>query len=328
MESNKRVQIVMGTANFGDPTSFWGQSDSNLLEAFDLLKKHGHNKLDCAQAYNGSESKLGALEAGITHGFLIDTKWRGGWAREKDANSTAGIVSAAKASLDRLKVPQVDIFYLHAPVYNTPIEETLAGVNAAYRAGNFRRFGVSNFPPEDVQQVYNVCKEKNYVLPTVYQGNYSAIARSSEERLLPLLRKLSIAFLAYSPIAGGFLTKDRAQIGSGETRFSPNQMYGLYHKMYVKDVLLDGLEDWERIATDEGISKAELAYRWVVYSSSLSAEEGDGIVIGASRLAQLEETLLFCDKGPLSQKAVEGINELWQKVKHEAPVDNYQSAKQ
>nr|GFD59379.1 hypothetical protein [Tanacetum cinerariifolium] len=83
-------------------------------------------------------------------------------------------------------------------VYDTPLEETLSGVSAAHEAGMFRRFGLSNYPPADVQKMYDVCKANNFVTPSVYQGNYSAVARGQEERLLPLLRKLGIASYAYS----------------------------------------------------------------------------------------------------------------------------------
>ncbi|KAL2673778.1 hypothetical protein Neosp_012222 [[Neocosmospora] mangrovei] len=322
-----RPNIVLGTAHLADPETFWGESDEHVLEAFSILKKHGHSKLDSAIAYAGSEDKLGSLEAGIAHGLTIDTKWRGGWAIDEDDNSATGMLAVAEQSLQRLRVPQIDIFYIHAPSYKTPLEETLAGVDAAHQAGIFKRFGLSNYPPKDVQRVYDICKENNYVLPSVYQGNYSAITRKIEEDLFPVLRKLGMAFYAYSPIAGGFLAKSAAQIRAGGTRFSPDQMHGLYHMMYVKDELMEALDDWEGIAEREGASRAELAYRWIVYHSELRGKYGDGVVVGASRPSQLEETLSFCDKGPLTNAAVEGIQAIWDKVKDYAPVDNYQAVR-
>ncbi|KAJ0357250.1 hypothetical protein COL154_010293 [Colletotrichum chrysophilum] len=146
-----------------------------------------------------------------------------------------------------------------------------------------------------------------------------------EADLFPVLRKLGISFVAYSPIAGGFLTKTREQIESGGTRFSPDQMFGIYHKLYVKDSYLSALEEWGKIAEEEQISKAELAYRWVVYHSILRKQYGDGIVFGSSSLSQMEETLLACNRGPFSEKAVEAIEQIWEKVKDEAGVDNYQT---
>ncbi|KAJ7770056.1 NADP-dependent oxidoreductase domain-containing protein [Mycena metata] len=86
--------------------------------------------------------------------------------------------------------------------------EGFNGINTAYTAGRFRRFGLSNFTPADVQRVYNMCNEKGYPLPTVYQGTYSAVARKPEAELIPLLRKLRIALYIYSPISGGLVDLD------------------------------------------------------------------------------------------------------------------------
>ncbi len=106
---------------------------------------------------------------------------------------------------------QVDIFYIHMPDGKTPISETLAGVDEVYKLGLFRRFGLSNYQADDVQAVYDHCAEKGYVLPSVYQGSYSPITRYQETELFPTLRKLGIAFYAYSPSASGFLGKTVAQ---------------------------------------------------------------------------------------------------------------------
>lgn len=88
--------------------------------------------------------------------------------------------------------------YIHAPDHETPLEETLAAVDAVFRSGFFKRFGLSNYQAKDVEAVYNHAKEKGYVLPTVYQGNYSAVARKQETLLFPTLRKLGIAFVRFT----------------------------------------------------------------------------------------------------------------------------------
>lgn len=61
---------------------------------------------------------------------------------------------------------------MHLPETRTTLEDYLAGINALYEAGAFRRFGLSNYDPQDVEEVIRVCKEHNYVLPTVYQGQH------------------------------------------------------------------------------------------------------------------------------------------------------------
>ena len=99
----------------------------------------------------------------------------------------------------------------------------------------------------------------------------------------------------------------------------------MYHGMYAKPTLLEALAEWEEIAKEEGVPKAELAYRWVAHNSPLDSKYGDGIIVGASSFEQLEQTLASCNQGPLSDKAVKRIDEVWKKIEHEAPLDNYHS---
>lgn len=193
-----------------------------------------------------------------------------------------------------------------------------------HKSGFFKRFGLSNYKAEDVEKVYSHCKEKGYVLPSVYQGNYSAVARKQETVLFPTLRKLGMSFYAYSPLAGGFLTKTKEQIQEGAGRFNKDTPIGsMYAGMYAKPAYLEALAKWDAIAKDEGCSKADLAYRWMRYNSPLKKEQGDAIIVGASRLEQLKETLDSINGGPLSDKAVKAIDDVWKTIEHEAPLDNY-----
>ena len=196
-------------------------------------------------------------------------------------------------------------------------------MNDVYKTGVFKRFGLSNYSANDTQKVYDICKKNGYVLPTVYQGNYSPVARRQETELFPTLRKLGIAFYAYSPLAGGFLTKTPQQVQDGAGRFDLETFGGLYRALYMKPSYLEALAKWEAIAKEEGVARAELAYRWVRYNSPLKKEHGDAIIIGASTVEQLEQTLVGIEKGPLSKKAVEAIDQVWEEVKHEAPLDNF-----
>ncbi|KAJ4293358.1 hypothetical protein N0V90_008640 [Kalmusia sp. IMI 367209] len=288
-------------------------------EALDILLKSGVTVIDSARLYQGSEEAIGKHEA--RKNFTIDTKIVGGFG---PGNATKdGVVRDVKDSLKRLHVDQVDILYIHAPDDTVPIEETLEGINEAYKKGWFKRFGLSNFTPAQVQAAYDIAKEKGYVLPSVYQGNYSPVARHLETILFPLLRKLNFAFYAYSPLAGGFLTKTPADLDAGAGRFNPRAIGGMYTKLYDKPSLRAALGEWNAIAEAEGVSKAELAYRWVGYNSALKAELGDAVIFGASKISQTEPTISGLKKGGLSQSAVERIDKIWESVKADAPVDNF-----
>ena len=98
-------------------------------------------------------------------------------------------------------------------------------------------------------------------------------------------------------------------------------MGGMYVSLYGKESLYKALEHWGEIAEKEGVSKAAVAYRWVVWHAGLDGERGDKVVIGARDVGQLEETLRAVEDGPLSERAVGRIEEIWEMVRGEAPTD-------
>lgn len=109
-------------------------------------------------------------------------------------------------------------------------------------------------------------------------------------------------------------------------RFGANSAVGdMYTSMYGKESLYKALDEWGQIAKDAGVSKAALAYRWITYHSALKATNGDAIIVGASKPAQLEETLTAVEAGPLDAKIAERASAIWKTVEHEAPLDNYHS---
>lgn len=119
------------------------------------------------------------------------------------------------------------------------------------------------------------------------------------------------------------MTKKKQDIVDGKGRFNPEMLGGLYNKLYNRPAYLEALEQWEQVAKEEGIGAAELAYRWVTFNSPLKKENGDAIIFGASRMEQVKETLGYIKAGSLSEKALKGIDEVWKKIEHEAPLDNF-----
>lgn len=201
--------------------------------------------------------------------------------------------------------------------------DTLAGIQAVFEAGMFERFGLSNYHAHEVEAVYNHCKEKDYVLPSVYQGNYNPVARKQEQLLFPTLRKLGMSFYAYSPLAGGFLTKTKSQVEEGAGRFDPSTPIGkMYSGMYSRPDLLESLAQWEAAAEAEGCSRADLAYRWVRFNSPLKPELGDCMIVGARNVNQLKQTLQGVNAGPLKEETLKRIDGIWDLVKDSAPLDN------
>ncbi|KAL4876693.1 NADP-dependent oxidoreductase domain-containing protein [Aspergillus karnatakaensis] len=318
--------LIFGGACWSTPSDFGGTEHQQA--ALTLLHASGVTTIDTAVIYGSNESILGDLNAAATH--TIDTKFPGGFGSEPATKDN--IVASALASLERTKAGQFDVYYIHAPDRDVSLEVQLEGVNELYQSGKIWRFGLSNFLPDEVEAVMRIVGEKGegFVRPSVYQGNYSAVARHAEGGLFPVLRKYGITFYAYSPIAGGFLAKSVGELVAaaggwrGEGRWDPETFLGkLYHGLYNKGSLIEALKVWEGISNDAGISRAELAYRWVVYNSGLKVEDGDRVVIGARNLEQLQETLAAVRMGPLPKEIVDRIDGIWRIVQEDAPVDNF-----
>ncbi|RAH48198.1 aldo/keto reductase family protein [Aspergillus brunneoviolaceus CBS 621.78] len=322
--STSRAKIVFGAGLVNDSSKL--NTAEKTTEILQVLKRHNITQIDTAQIYGRSEELLGQANA-AAQDFDIDTKHGGGF--RPGRASREAVIADAEESLRKLNTDSVNIFYIHAPDRTAPIEPTLAGINDLYHAGKFKHFGLSNFTAAETEEVLRLCQEHDYVRPTVYQGNYNAISRLIESSLFPLLREHGIQFYAYSPIAGGFLTKTSEQLrtasGSGG-RWDPDSGFGkVYRGLYMKPEMLRVLDTWNEVAEKAGISKAELAYRWVAYHSALDGELGDAIIAGASGVEQLDQTLTALEKGPLEDEVLRQIEAIWEVAKEFAVLDNFNS---
>ncbi|ROW06928.1 hypothetical protein VMCG_04114 [Cytospora schulzeri] len=311
--------VVFGTSIFKSEKGFNTQKVKDMLA---IIEAQGITTLDTSAVYAESEQYLGEANAS-TH-FTIHTKLPG-FAGPKPSTKDM-VIATGKESLKKLKTTQVDVYYIHGPDARVPVEETLEGIHSLYKAGAFRRFGLSNFDPDQTKEVLRICQERNYVLPSVYQGHYSAVARRPETDLFPILRKHNISFYAYSPISGGFLAKTPEDLRQGAGgRWDPESPSGqMYHSLYVgKPATMAALAKWHEVADAEGIPAVEMAYRWVVHNSILDGSKGDGVVVGSKDAAQLRGTMEAIRKGPLSAEVQGKIDAIWKTMEHESFLDYY-----
>ncbi|KAJ0413520.1 NADP-dependent oxidoreductase domain-containing protein [Aspergillus carlsbadensis] len=320
--SSTKVELIFGGSVFSTDLAPLGTLD-DMKEALCILKDEGVCIIDTASTYGDSENVLGELGAAKTH--IIHSKYPGGFSPALSTKES--IIAAATEGLKKSKSEQFEVYYLHSPDRRVPWEPQLSAMTTLHQKGKIVAFGLSNFLAAEVEDIVRIAKENNFLLPTVYQGSYNAIARRPETELLPTLRKHGIKFYAYSPIAGGFLTKDPDQLHNQPGRWDPSTYAGeMYHLLYNKPQMLEGLKLWGSIAKGYGVSNAELAYRWIVYHSALKGEYGDKIVFGSKNLRQLRDTLRVIKHGPLDANVVEQIQDVWKLVENVAPLDNYNDA--
>ncbi|CAF1418792.1 unnamed protein product [Adineta steineri] len=310
-----KVKRVFGTANFTKIGKGFNTSEQ-VSEILHILKENGINEIDTSRRYGGGRSEELLGEVTEFHTFTVSTKAN----PFIDKLTKKNVNIQCDQSLKALKRSSVDIYYLHRPDPSTPIEETVEAINDLYQRRRFKRFGLSNFTAEGVERIYNICKQNNYILPSVYQGNYNAITRKSEQELFPLLTKLGIHFYAYSPLAGGFLVKTSDQIKHGQdtSRFNTSTVIGqVYANLYCKQTFFSALEAFHKRCEKYHIKPAEVCFLWLLNHSLL--KEGDAIILGASSIEQLMESIHDSRGIPLNADMIKALEDLWKVVQNEAP---------
>lgn len=207
------------------------------------------------------------------------------------------------------------ILYLHRPDRGVPFAETLEAVDRLHKAGKFKKLGVSNFTAFEVAEVVMTCKYNGWVRPTIYQGMYNAITRNIEAELFVACRRYGLDIVVYNPLAGGlFSGKIKSQdLLPEKGRYSGNTaIANTYRSRYFRDSTFESLKLVEEAAEKAGLTLIEIAMRWVVHHSGLKIKDGnDGIIVGVSSIAQLENNLDNAEKGPLPEEVVKALDEAW-----------------
>ncbi|TVY85517.1 Oxidoreductase sirO [Lachnellula suecica] len=287
----KVIVGMMGSSVGAGSTSL--STPAQVQEFLDCAKHHGVRELDTARVYAGgkSEDLLGAVNAHKQ--FSVSTKAP---AFSPKSLTEGKIIANCNLSLKALGQEKIDIYYLHGPDRETPLEEQCRAIGKLYSEGKFEKFGVSNISPAEVQKIHDICTQHGYPLPSVYQGGYNPLQRGAEDQLFPILRNLKMNFYAYSPLAGGALAKkiDDVLKPAPGTRFDAMKIFG---DMYLKKPTVDSLAVLKAKCDQVGITVMEATMRWFLHHSPL--KEDDGVILGASSTRQIEESLATCEKGPL-----------------------------
>ncbi|MDH3221713.1 MAG: aldo/keto reductase [Gammaproteobacteria bacterium] len=216
--------------------------------------------------------------------------------------------------LQRLGVDSIDLLYLHAPDPDTPVAQTLECCHELYRQGRFRDFGLSNFAAWQVAEVAELCRHNGWMEPRVYQGMYNALTRDVERELFPCLRSYGISFYVYNPLAGGLLTGKYRAIedlpDSGRFCVKTN-----YRDRYWKQDYFGVLQQLGDACGEFGITPTQAAMSWLVNHSLLDADQGDGIILGITRLEHLQANMAACKQAPLEPPILDILDRGWEIIK-------------
>ncbi len=211
--------LGFGTWRIGEVASDAEREVAALRRALELGFRH----FDTAEMYGdgGTESLLGAALAGVPRDELFVTSKFYPWHAEADQ-----VVAACEQSLVRLGLDHLDLYLLHWPG-STPLEDTLEGVRRLLEAGKIRAFGVSNF---DTAALGGVFEDGLGELIDVNQVLYNPSRRGIEFDLLPLMREIGVACVAYTPVEPGRVRRNRAFCEIGEAMgLTPAQLSLAWH---------------------------------------------------------------------------------------------------
>ncbi len=263
----------------------YGKSDdAQSIAVIHQALDRGINFLDSSDMYGWghNEELLGRALKGRRHGVVLTTKF--GQVRSPDGkgNLVDGrpeyVLRACEASLERLGVDVIDLYYQHRVDPKVPIEETVGGMARLVEAGKVRALGLSEAAPATIRRAQAVHPI------TAVQSEYSLLYRHPAEETLPTCRELGISYVAYSPLGRGFLTgrfQSAADISEDDRRGQHPRFQGdnfAHNRRLVQRI--------EEIAREKGCTPAQLVLAWLL-------GQGEDVVPipGTKRTAYLEENL-------------------------------------
>ena len=305
--TNLKVSLLsLGTMMFGGQTN-----EADSLSIMDYAYANGINFWDTANVYNQGESEriVGKSLKGRRDRIFLATKVCGPMGDNPFDRglSRRNIMAAADDSLKRLGTDYIDLYYMHAPDYETTIEESLQAMDALVKMGKIRYIGVSNFAAWQVADMLAVCDKRGYAAPIISQSVYNPITRGVESELVPFLQTHGLGMAVFNPIAGGLLAgKHKPGKPADNTRFANSEMY---YKRYWSDENFAAIEKLLEIAASHTISILELAMKWCACRPGVTT-----IISGVSKLEQLKQNIASLEGATLSNDILEACDSVWRSL--------------
>jgi len=284
-------RLALGTQNFG-----WQLDLTAAGQVLDAAADAGITFLDTADAYPGSEDTLGQLLQGRRDDFILATKGGGPVGRRAwdSGTSRKHLLDAVDASLRRLRVDYVDVYFPHVYDARTPIEETLGALDTIVTSGRARYIGASNYLAYQLARALGRSEVLGAARFVCTQTRYNLLSREAERELAPLCEDESLGILAYNPLAGGLLTgkHDPAEGPQDGTRFgaTAGPFGAVYRDRYWHAEQFDTVAELVRIATQAGLDPVTMAVAFTLELPALTST-----IVGASRPDQLAAVLAALD---------------------------------
>lgn len=280
-----------------------GRSDARELIA--LAYDHGINFFDNAETYNAGDAErlMGDVIADLRlprDAYCVSSKVYFGAVTDPKPTqrglSRKHVFDACHQALERLRVDYLDLYFCHRPDPDTPVVETVWAMDTLVRQGKVLYWGTSEWPVELIEEAHRVAREHHLVAPSMEQPQYNLLHRDRVEReYAPLYRAHGMGTTIWSPLASGLLT------GKYNDGVPDDSRLGHADYAWLRDALLENdgaalktVRALAPIAADLGLPLARLALAWCLKNPHVST-----VILGASKLHQLEENLKAVDAVPL-----------------------------
>lgn len=295
--------IGLGTNNFGQ-TMDAKQAEAVVRRCADL----GINMIDTANRYGGglSEEYIGKAINGIRDKVLLATKFSNPMGDEgpnESGTSRKHILDQVDKSLARLKTDYIDLYQIHGPHPETPIEETLRTLDDLVRQGKVRYIGSSNFPAWQIAQAMEVSSAMHLEHFISEQPQYNMLDRRTENEVVPCCLAYGVGILPYQPLANGFLTGKYLR---GETPPEGTRLADRTERAepLLNDANFDTLDALRAFAEERGHTVLELAFAWLLANPVIGS-----VIAGATKPEQVEANAK-CADWHLSPEEMKGVDEI------------------
>jgi aryl-alcohol dehydrogenase-like predicted oxidoreductase len=273
-DGGPEVTIVgLGTNNFGARCDL-EQTRAVIEAALD----EGITLFDTADIYSQgtSESYIGEVLEGRRDSVLLATKFGKPMddGRALLRGSRDYIRWAVEGSLRRLRTDTIDVYQMHEPDPETPIEETLGALTELVQEGKVRFIGSSNYSAEQIEEADRVARERAFARFVAAQNHYSFVHREIENDVLPVCERLGIGMLPFFPLASGLLT--------GKYSRSEQATEGRLAGREIPDAQFDRVDALQRFADERGVSLLEVAIGGLLAMPAVTS-----VIAGATRPEQV-----------------------------------------
>jgi L-glyceraldehyde 3-phosphate reductase len=290
--------------NFGDARPA-DEIETMLTRAFDLGVTHFDLANNYGPPYGAAESNIGKVLSGslapYRNELVISSKagydmWPGPYG---DGGSRKYLLDSLDASLQRMNLDYVDIFYSHRLDPETPLEETMGALDTAVRQGKARYIGISSYPPEHTAHAARILSQLGTPL-LIHQPSYSMLNRWSEYGLFETLGDLGVGCIVFSPLSQGLLTDRYLE---GVPAGSRASQAGTLDRAQLSEATLAKVRALNQMARRRGQTLAQMALAWSIRDPRVTST-----LVGASSLAQLEQNVATIDALGFSAEELEEID--------------------